>query len=48
MKKIYYRDYYCVGFIGDGANDAQALNEANFGLSIGNNESSLAASISTT
>ncbi len=47
LKKILKKDHYTVGFVGDGANDSQALHEANLGLSIGNNESSLASSFST-
>ena len=38
---------YCLGFVGDGSNDSQALHVANLGLSIGNSESSLASSFST-
>ena len=37
----------CVGFIGDGANDGKALKMANVGLSIGINESSIAAPFTT-
>lgn len=44
---IYKENDYCVGFVGDGSNDCQALNKANLGLSIGNNEASLASSFST-
>lgn len=47
LKKMYWRDEYCVGFVGDGSNDSQALKEANFGLSIGNSDSQLTASFST-
>ena len=39
---------YCVAFVGDGSNDCKALKTANIGLSIGNNESSIASSFSTT
>lgn len=41
------RKDYCVGFVGDGANDCKALQAANLGLSIGNSDSSIAASFST-
>jgi cation-transporting ATPase 13A3/4/5 len=33
----------CVGFVGDGANDFKALNQADFGLSIDNTEASIAS-----
>ena len=33
----------CVGFVGDGANDFKALNNADFGLSIENPEASIAS-----
>lgn len=48
LKKMYEKEDYCVGFVGDGSNDAKALNEANMGLSIGNSDSSLTASFTTT
>ena len=38
---------FCVGFVGDGSNDCHALHASNLGLSIGNNESSIASSFST-
>ena len=41
------KDDYCVGFVGDGSNDCHALHASNLGLSIGNNESSIASSFST-
>lgn len=38
---------FTVGFVGDGANDAEALHEANIGLSLGNQLSSMVASYYT-
>lgn len=36
FKKINYKDFYQVGFVGDGFNDSEALIEADVGLSLGN------------
>ena len=48
IRKQVEKDDYTVGFVGDGANDCKALNAANLGLSIGNSESSITSSFSTT
>ena len=48
LRKMYEECYFTVGFVGDGSNDCKALNAANLGLSIGNSESSITASFSTT
>lgn len=42
-----YRSSYCVAFVGDGSNDCKALKTANVGLSLGNNESSIASAFNT-
>ena len=47
LREKYERNYFTVGFVGDGSNDCKALNAANMGLSIGNSESSITASFST-
>ena len=43
LKDIYKSKNYYVGFVGDGANDGEALNEADVGFSVGNEFSSLVA-----
>jgi cation-transporting ATPase 13A2 len=47
LKEKHEKEFFCVGFVGDGANDSQALHASNMGLSIGNNDSSIASSFST-
>lgn len=48
LQQFYLREHdYCIGFVGDGSNDCKALQAANMGLSIGNNDSSITASFST-
>lgn len=46
-KLLRYRKDLTVGFVGDGANDAEALHEADVGLSLGNQLSSMVASYYT-
>lgn len=43
LKNIYKQKNYYIGFVGDGANDGEALNEADVGFSVGNEFSSLVA-----
>jgi cation-transporting ATPase 13A3/4/5 len=43
LKDLKIRKHRCVAFVGDGANDCKALNHADIGLSIGNNEASMAS-----
>ena len=43
LKQVKSPDNLCVAFVGDGANDCQALNHADIGLSIGNSDASMAS-----
>ena len=43
LKEMKIKKHKCVAFVGDGANDCKALNHADIGLSIGNNEASMAS-----
>lgn len=47
LKDLYDSKHITVGFVGDGSNDCKALSAANMGLSIGSNDSSIAASFSS-
>lgn len=47
-KELLGKSNQCIAFVGDGSNDCRALKAANVGLSIGNDESSFAASFTST
>jgi cation-transporting ATPase 13A2 len=47
-KELLGKKNQCIAFVGDGSNDCRALKAANVGLSIGNDESSFAASFTST
>jgi magnesium-transporting ATPase (P-type) len=47
IKQIEAKDKKTVAFVGDGSNDCKALNKANVGLALGNNEASVSSSLVT-